>query len=322
MLRTIMLDDESRSLFARYSGNPIVTPENLSYVANTVLNPGVTIVNGETLLMMRVEDRRGISHLTAARSKDGLRNWHIDETPTFEHDPENYPEELWGVEDPRLTYIEEQKRWAVAYTAFSEDGPLVSLALTTDFKKFERLGAILPPNDKDAALFPVRFDDRWVIIHRPAPESPDDPAHIMISFSRDMKKWEDRRVLVRARRGAWWDANKIGLSTPPLRTDEGWLFLYHGVKITASGSIYRLGLALLDLEDPSKLIARSTEWVFRPRELYAMLGDVGTVVFPCGWTLVDDEVRMYYGAADSCIALATASLSELLAWLKEHSQLD
>ncbi len=316
------VEDESNNLFKRCKDNPIITAEDLPYKANTVFNAAVTIIGGETLLLMRVEDRRGISHLTAARSKDGITDWRIDKKPTLLPDPENHPEEIWGIEDPRITYLEEQKLWAVAYTAFSEEGPLVALATTTDFKDFKRLGPILPPDDKDAALFPVRFNDRWVIIHRPAPIPTENEAHIMISCSSDMKSWSDRKVLVPARRGAWWDARKVGLNTPPIKTDEGWLFIYHGVKHTAGGAIYRLGLALVDLEDPTKLIGRSDEWVFRPRELYAMIGDVDKVVFPCGWTLAGDELRMYYGAADSCIALATASLSEMLAWLKEHNQLD
>jgi predicted GH43/DUF377 family glycosyl hydrolase len=146
----------------------------------------------------------------------------------------------------------------------------------------------------------------------------DHPAHIRLSFSNDLQNWRGRRVLVPARTGPWWDANKVGLNTPPLETKDGWLFLYHGVKHTASGAIYRLGLALLDLEEPWKLIKRSDEWVFRPQESYAMIGDVDKVVFPCGWVVEGDEVRMYYGAADSCIALATASLSELLDWLKKQ----
>ncbi len=94
--------------------------------------------------------------------------------------------------------------------------------------------------------------------------------------------------------------------------------MYHGVRTTASGSIYRLGLALLDLENPRRVLKRSSEWLFSPSEPYERFGDVADVVFPCGWTLMDDEIRLYYGAADTCIALATARLSELLAWLDEH----
>jgi predicted GH43/DUF377 family glycosyl hydrolase len=129
-----------------------------------------------------------------------------------------------------------------------------------------------------------------------------------------MKYWGEHQVLIPARKGAWWDANKIGLSPPPLKTEKGWLILYHGVKSTASGCIYRLGSALLELDNPTKVIARSDEWVFAPEESYEVFGDVDKVVFPCGWVAQGDEVRLYYGGADKCIALAQASLSELVEW--------
>lgn len=308
-----------RDLFVRHPDNPILTSRDLPYAANTVFNPGATSVDGETLLLLRVEDRRGLSHLTAARSNDGCSNWRIDAGPTFVADPDRYPEEVWGIEDPRITYMEDEKQWVVAYTAYSLGGPLVSLATTTDFKTFERLGPVMPPDDKDAALFPVRFGGRWAMIHRPVSAFASAGAHIWLSWSPDLKHWGDHHVLIRARRGAWWDANKIGLSPPPLRTDEGWLLLYHGVRVTASGSIYRLGLALLDLDNPARVVARSDEWVFEPSLEYERFGDVDKVVFPCGWVEDDGHVRIYYGAADSTVALATARVSDLLDWLRQTS---
>jgi predicted GH43/DUF377 family glycosyl hydrolase len=317
-----MSDQRFKELFTRYPGNPIIRATDLPYKANSVFNAGATLIDGETLLLMRVEDRRGISHLTVARSLDGITNWRIDSGPTLSPSPQTHPEEVWGIEDPRITYIEEQKLWVVAYTAYSKGGPLVSLATTRDFKSFERKGAVMPPEDKDAALFPVRFGGRWAMLHRPVPAFPGVGAHIWISFSPDMKHWGDHQILVTARRGSWWDANKIGLSPPPLRTEKGWLILYHGVRTTAGGCLYRLGLALLDLEDPTKLIARSSEWVFAPEEDYEIVGDVDKVVFPCGWVAEGDELRLYYGGADKCLALATARISELLDWLETHNGMD
>ena len=299
-------------LFTRHPANPIITAADLPYAANSVFNPGATIRDGDTILLMRVEDRRGLSHLTVARSSDGVTGWRIDEAPSFLPTPGTHPEEIWGIEDPRVTLIEEEQRWIVAYTAYSNGGPLVSLASTEDFETFERLGAVLPPENKDAALFPVKFAGRWALIHRPM------GSHMWIAFSPDLRYWGDHRILLNAREGGWWDARKIGLSAPPLETDRGWLILYHGVRTTASGSIYRLGLALLDLENPRRVLKRSSEWLFSPREPYERSGDVADVVFPCGWTLVDDEIRVYYGAADTSIGLATGRLSELLAWLDEH----
>jgi len=310
-----MTNTTHTELFTRHPANPIITAADIPYSANSVFNPAATIRDGETILLMRVEDRSGLSHLTVARSPDGVAGWRIDAAPTFVGKPDTHPEETWGPEDPRVTFVEEERRWIVVYTAYSNRGPLVSLAATEDFATFERLGVVMPPENKDAALFPVRFAGRWALVHRPA--GGDFGAHMWISFSPDLTHWGDHQILLRARDGGWWDAQKIGLGPPPLKTDQGWLIMYHGVRITASGSIYRLGLALLDLENPRRVLKRSGEWLFSPRETYERLGDVGNVVFPCGWTLVDDEIRLYYGAADTSIGLATGRLSELLAWLDE-----
>ncbi len=303
-------------LFARYSGNPILGAADIPYRANTVFNAAALAMDGESILVVRVEDLRGISHLTVARSYDGRTGWRIDPEPTLMPDPDHHPEEVWGIEDPRVTWLPERKEWAIAYTAFSRRGPLVSLAVTRDFRHFTRLGPAMPPEDKDAALFPRRFDGRWALIHRPTPLA--GPAHIWLAFSPDLRHWGDHTLLLPAREGAWWDAGKIGLGPPPLETPEGWLLLYHGVRTTASGSIYRAGLALLDLEDPRRVLHRTDEWVFGPSEPYEQTGDVGGVVFPCGWIHdpITDELRIYYGAADSAIALATASLSDVLAYVR------
>jgi beta-1,2-mannobiose phosphorylase / 1,2-beta-oligomannan phosphorylase len=303
-------------LFQRHAANPILSIDDLPYRANSVFNAAAALVDGETLLLLRVEDRRGLSHLTVARSSDGASGWRIEAKPTLLASPEAHPEEIWGIEDPRITYVEEQ--WIVAYTAYSRGGPLVCLATTKDFCSFERLGPVMAPEDKDAALFPVRFAGRWALIHRPVPALATLGAHIWISFSPDLKHWGDHQILLRARQGAWWDSNKIGLSPPPLLTERGWLMMYHGVRSTAAGCLYRMGLALLDREDPRRVLQRSSEWVFAPTESYERTGDVPDVVFSCGWTLLGDELRLYYGAADSSVCLATASLARVLKWLDQQ----
>ena len=306
------------SLFHRNRRNPILTADDWPYRAHTVFNPGAALLpDGTTLLLCRVEDRRGHSHLCAARSANGIDGWKIDPQPTMFADPENYPEEMWGIEDPRITYVPELSRFAIVYTAYTRDGPGVALALTEDFREFERYGLIMSPEDKDAALLPYRIGGHWALIHRPvsAPR-----AHMWISYSNDLRHWGSHKLMMEARRGAWWDANKIGLSPPPLDTPEGWLVVYHGVRMTAAGCIYRLGLALFDKDTPERLLKRGDEWVFGPEERYEQRGDVGNVVFPCGYTIAadGDTVRFYYGAADSTIALATASLKEMLDWLDNH----
>lgn len=304
-------------LFHRHPKNPILTAQDWPYPAHSVFNPGATLLeDGTTLLLCRVEDRRGFSHLTAARSRNGVDGWEIDPEPTFFPDPENHPEELWGIEDPRITYLKDEGMYVIAYTAFGKAGPGVALATTKDFETFERVGLVMQPEDKDAALLPVKFDGNYALIHRPVS---DLGAHMWISYSPDLHNWGQHKLLLPARRGAWWDANKIGLSPPPIKTKEGWLVIYHGVRHHASGSLYRLGLALFDLKNPDVCLLRSQSWMFGPETHYEMVGDVGCVVFPCGYTVGadNDTVNFYYGAADTSICLATSSIKEMLKWLKE-----
>jgi len=307
-----MSQNSSHELFQRYQGNPILSVDNWPYKANSVFNAAAAKVDGKTVLLARVEDYRGISHLTVATSSDGTKDWKIDQEPTFKPDPSKYPEELWGIEDPRITWIEEMNKWAICYTSYSKGGPLISLAMTKNFRTFERLGPMMPPEDKDAALFPVKFNGLWAMLHRPTPKSALLGAHIWISFSPNLKHWGQHQEIIRAREGGWWDANKIGLCAPPMQTERGWLILYHGVRTTASGSIYRLGLALLYLENPAKLICRTDEWIFGPKTPYEREGDVDDVVFPCGWIKKEGKVFIYYGAADSRICLAVADFKQLL----------
>ncbi|AKB50852.1 hypothetical protein MSBRW_1599 [Methanosarcina barkeri str. Wiesmoor] len=312
-----MIWKDHGELFVRYDRNPILTVDEWPYRAHSVFNPAAAIVDGTTLLLVRVEDHRGFSHFTIARSKNGIYGWEIDPEPTFAPDPVGYPEEIYGIEDPRITYIDEMEKWAVAYTAFSDSGPLTALAFTDDFRNFDRIGATLPPENKDAAVFPVRFNGRWAMLHRPVSLISGAKANIWISFSPDMKYWGEHEVLLYAREGGWWDANKIGLSPQPIRVSDGWLIMYHGVRQTTAKASYRLGLALLDPDDPRKVLHRSEGWVFGPREMYERSGDVNDVVFPCGWVLAGDEIRIYYGSADTSVSLATAKVRDVLKYIHE-----
>ena len=312
----------SRGIFKRFEGNPILRPEEWPYPVNAVFNPGAVEFNGETLLLVRVESMEGFSHFTVARSKNGETDWTIDPEPTFLPDPDNYPEEINGIEDPRIVMLEGRNEYAIAYTGYSQSGPLVSMATTRDFQEFERYGVLLPIDNKDASLFPRPFGGRWAMIHRPMPADPSTKANIWISFSPDLKHWGDHSVLLKTRDGGWWDACKIGLGTQPVETEEGWLLIYHGVRETASGSIYRVGLALLDLEDPQKVIRRGREWVLGPQEDYERVGDVSDVTFPTGAVLDEEKgtLRLYYGAADTCIGLATAKVNDILSYIEETGE--
>lgn len=308
------------TLLRRSAANPILTAADWPYPIHSVFNAGATTLpDGTTLLFCRVEDHCGHSHLCAARSKNGVDGFVIDSKPTLPADPENYPEELWGVEDPRITYVAELGRYVIAYTAFSRSGPGVALALTEDFRSFERTGLVMQPDDKDAALLPRRIDGNFALVHRPMA---DTGAHIWISYSPDLRNWGGHKLVLPARKGGWWDANKVGLSPPLIETKDGWLMLYHGVRVTASGSLYRVGLALLALDEPDRCIARGRPWLFGPEAPYEREGDVNNVVFPCGFTVGSDgdTLNLYYGAADSVIGLAQTSIQELLDWLTEYGE--
>jgi predicted GH43/DUF377 family glycosyl hydrolase len=303
-------------LFRRDERNPLLVAADFPTMVNAVFNPAATSFRGETLLLVRMEMRSGLSHFAVATSRDGRTNWTID--PTRRLDPliDGFAEH-WGIEDPRITQIGDE--YFIVYTGYSAGGPLVCLATTRDFATFERRGVLMSPEDKDAALFPRTFDGRWALIHRPVPTS-SLGTHVWLSWSPDLRHWGDAAVLLPARRGGWWDAHKVGLGPPPLLTAAGWLVCYHGVRVTASGSLYRLGLALLDRDHPDRVLARGNEWIFGPHASYERQGDVPDVVFPCGWILRDDDdtLDMYYGAADSTVCLATASVAELLDHLETH----
>jgi beta-1,2-mannobiose phosphorylase / 1,2-beta-oligomannan phosphorylase len=300
-------------LFDRHPGNPILTAEDWPYPANAVFNPAAAAVDGQTVLLARVEDRRGISHLAVARSANGVDGWAIDPEPLLAPDDETATEQ-WGFEDPRTIWVDELERWVITCTAYGPAGPAVFLAATEDFRSVERYGIIRQPEDKNAALLPYRIDGRWVLFHRPQTHFGGAHGAILLSRSDDLISWSAPEQVLEPRAGAWWDSLRIGLGPPPLRTEHGWLLLYHGVKETVAGGIYRVGLALIDLHEPTRVLHRLPSWALAPVAPYERSGDVPNVVFPCG--LIHDpatgEVRLYYGAADSSICLATARLGDLL----------
>jgi predicted GH43/DUF377 family glycosyl hydrolase len=307
-----MRDDE---LFRREPFNPILTASDWPYPMNSVFNPAAVLHDGETVLLSRVEDRRGISHLTVARSADGRTGWRIESKPLIADDPDD-PTNCWGVEDPRITYVEELGAYVIAYTAYGPGGPCVALAMTEDFVTAEPFGVVMPPEDKNASLLPRRVGDHFVLFHRPVSVT-SRRADVWLSRSSDLRSWTTPEPVLQSRDGAWWDATRIGMGPPPIETPAGWLAVYHGVKMVVNMSIYRVGLALLDLEHPTRVLRRTRPWVLGPAAPYEITGDVPNVIFPTG--LVHDpgtdELRLYYGAGDSCVAMASAHLPDVLAFL-------
>jgi len=307
------------ALFTRSAGNPILEPARWPYLVNAVLNPAATTVGDATVLLCRVEDCRGISHLTVARSPDGHTNWVVDQRPLMAPDAE-IDSEKWGLEDPRVTRVDELDRWVIAYTTYGLGGPSLSLAMTSDFAGVERLGRVMAPEDKNGALLPRRIDGKWILFHRPV-SATQMRADIWLSRSDDLRSWTAPELVLTTRDGAWWDSARIGVGPPPIETSEGWLMLYHGVRVTVSGALYRVGLALLDLEDPARVLRRCDEWVLGPLADYERSGDVPGVVFPCGMIhdTATDELRVYYGAADTTIGLATALMPDVLEYVLRPS---
>lgn len=293
----------------RVPANPILTPERWGHGASAVFNPAVTRVGDEVYMVARVEDRRGQSHLGVARTLDpeGVADWEVDREVRLQP---AFPEEGYGLEDPRVTYLSDEDLYVLSYTAYGPGGPGVALALTRDFRHFERLGMVLAPEDKNAVLFPRRIGGRYAMLHRPLR---DGGRGIWLSFSDDLVRWRDSVPVLMPRRG-WWDEARIGSGPPPLLTSAGWLLVYHGVRETVAGTIYRAGFAILDAEEPWRVRYRHPEWILAPQAPYERVGDVPNVVFPTGMlVLPGGKVRLFYGAADTVIAAADVDVDSLLA---------
>lgn len=254
----------------------------------------------------------GRSAFVIARSSDGIK-FVVDEKPclTPEHHTEFREYTEWGIEDVRITQID--KKYYLTYTGYSRYMPLVMLAETEDFEQFEIIGPISEPSNKDCALFPEKINNFYWKIDRPSAEGRRD---IWISRSPDLIHWGNYRVLCEPYSGTW-ENDKIGLSTPPLKTDAGWLILYHGVRGFGMGSIYKQGAILIDLERPWKVTGKTQEPILSPEMDYERTGDVANVVFTNGWIREkENEVKIYYSGADTNICLATASINELISVCK------
>lgn len=297
------------SPFNRYPKNPVLTREDIPYPCNTVFNAAACKFEGRYVLVLRVEDRAGHSHFTLAYSKDSYE-FSVEPTPWVTSSSDSYYEiyERYGIEDPRITQIKDL--YYITYTAFGPYGTRVGIGCTKDFTHFERIALATEVDNKDAVLFPEKIGGYYAMIDRPSGMGRREGS-IWISYSPDLVHWGRARAILNPEPG--WGSSKLGISTPPIKTEAGWLTLYHGVRDTAGGRLYRIGALLLDLQDPEKIVGSTSHFIFGPQEIYERLGDVPNVVFPCGLILEDDGIiRMFYGAADTCIGLAEARVEHIL----------
>jgi predicted GH43/DUF377 family glycosyl hydrolase len=297
--------------FVRRADNPILTATDLPFDAHSVFNPGAALLpDGGVALVLRVENRSGHSSLHIARSADGATSWQIDERPLLAPNPLD-PSCEWGFEDARVSHVPELGVYVITCTAYGRTGPSVYMATTPDFEQVEHVGVVLPPEDKNAAVLPRRFDGEWVLLHRPVVPA-NGSADIWMSRSRDMESWRHHGPVMLRRTGGWWDAARIGIGPPPIETDAGWVLLYHGVRTTMSGAIYRVGAALLDLDHPWLVTKRLDDHLLAPEASYERVGDVGNVVFPNGCVVRDGRVDLYYGAADTSVCMASMPLGDIV----------
>lgn len=287
-------------MLKRFLNNPILKPKKENdWESKLVFNPAAVYENGIFHLLYRAVGDDDISRIGYAISADGYEFYRFDK-PVFT--PRGVAESK-GCEDPRIVKLDD--RFYMTYTAYSIKGIRVALASTMNFIKWERYGVILPDmENKDAVLFPEKINGKYVMLHRPM----EPPRSIWIAYSDNLIKWGDFKKVMEPIQGRW-DGIGIGSASPPVKTDKGWLLIYHGID---KDSVYRLGVALLDLEDPSKVIARYPEPILEPEEEYELRGEVREVVFGCGICEVEDKYFIYYGAADKVICGATVDKKEIL----------
>jgi len=284
----------------RFLKNPILRPKRENdWESKLVFNPAALYDNGLFHLLYRAVGEDNISRIGYAVSSNGYEFFRLDK-PVFT--PMGILESK-GCEDPRLVSLE--GKFYMTYTAYSMKGVRVSLASTRNFIQWERYGVVLPDmENKDAVLFPEKIGGKYVMLHRPM----DPPRSIWIAYSNDLVRWGDFKKVMTPIEGKW-DGVGIGSASPPVRTEKGWLLIYHGID---KDGVYRLGAALLDLEDPSRVIGRHPEPILEPEEDYELRGEVREVVFGCGICEVEEKYFIYYGAADKVICGATAEKRELL----------
>jgi len=298
-----------KEFVTRYEGNPILTKDDVPYPVETVHNAGVTKFDGRYIMLFRSHLATGRSIIGMAESEDGFHFKARSEpfmVPSKEGDFREYEE--FGVEDPRITALE--GAYYITYNAYSRYGARVGLAKTTDFKSVERVAFITQADYRNTVIFPEKINGRYVRLDRP--HSNMRPWSIWISYSPDLRYWGNSRLVMKPA-AYHWDAMKIGPGAPPIRTDKGWLSIYHGVFATMDGHIYRLGVALHKLDDPAEILGVGDRWILQPEDEWEVGGYVHNVVFTCGAVPEEDgTLKLYWGGADKVMCAGTAVIDELV----------
>ncbi|AAM23369.1 putative GH43/DUF377 family glycosyl hydrolase [Caldanaerobacter subterraneus subsp. tengcongensis MB4] len=288
----------------RLRDKPILSPiEEHEWERAAVFNAAAIYEDGKVHLFYRAsnnkfvlniekpqEENKFVSSIGYAVSEDGINFQRFDK-PILVGET---PQEAWGVEDPRITKLE--GKYYMLYTGFGGRDWLdfrICMVWSEDLKSWEGHRIVLDEPNKDAALLSEKINGKYVLFHRRMPD-------IWIAYSEDLVNWHDHKIIMSPRKG-WWDSKKIGIAGPPLKMEDGWLLIYHGVD---ENNVYRLGAALLDLKDPSKVIARQEEPILEPELPWEKEGLVPNVVFSCGAVEIDGVFYVYYGAADTCIGVA------------------
>ena len=299
----------------RYSENPVISRYAIPS-SNSVFNSAVVPFKDGFAGVFRCDNRRIQMNIFAGRSADGL-NWEIEHEPIrFEcgntqmiHSEYKY--------DPRVACID-GRYWITWCNGYF--GPTIGIGYTDDFEHFYQCENAFLPYNRNGVLFPEKIGGRYALLSRPSDSGHTPFGDIYISYSPDMKYWGEHRHVMGPTRfeDSAWQCTKIGAGPVPIKTPEGWLLFYHGVITSCNGFRYSFGAALLDLEDPSKVIYRSMEYLLGPATDYEMVGDVPNVAFPCAALVDGDRICIYYGAADTCTAMCFGYISEILEFLKRQ----
>lgn len=296
-------------VFKKYPGNPVMSPDKMPRPVLYTFNPGAIKMGGAYILLMDCTTLDDIHRFWIARSTDGLHFTPDPEPVRWPAPDPIHPETC--TYDPRITKIGDD--YILLYASdLSQNEARVGIVKTRDFETFERVAIGSDLGNRNGCLFPEKVDGLYVRLDRPFGNELS-PCAMWLSYSPDLVYWGRSRP-VTYRGEPFHDGFKMGAGAVPIRTDKGWLEIYHTVSQTCNGFIYRLKACLLDLADPSRVVGYTRDFLLWPEHDYEMRGRVANVVFTCNALLEDDgTVKVYYGAADTNIGLAEANLKELVA---------